>query len=85
MVPLIGCPDSDSQEMQAMLNHLFLLDEASKSRLSLTRRHVKSCLLADLLDVGRVATSVGAGDRYAGVHGNHLGEDVKDGLKFVCQ
>ena len=34
----------------------------------------------DLLDVGRVAAGGGAGDGYAGVDGNHLGEDVKDGL-----
>lgn len=40
----------------------------------------ESCWLADLLDVSRVAAGGGAGDGYAGVHGDHLGEDVKDGL-----
>jgi len=37
-------------------------------------------LTTGLLDVGRVAAGSGAGDGYAGVDGDHLGEDVEDGL-----
>ena len=41
----------------------------------------EACWLIDLLDVGRVAAGGGAGDGYAGVDGDHLGEDVEDGLR----